>query len=269
MTARDTRRFELSLEIDAPTEDVWRALTEADGLTRWFPLAARVEPGVGGSIFLSWGPECEGSAPITVWEPNRRLQWVEQFHPEKGADPVPVAIDFFLESTGGRTLLRLVHSGIGAEDSWNGYLDSISCGWKFELRGLRHYLQHHPGKPRRVVWARRTTDLPVGDIARRVIGEQGQILKGNLAGLGERDRYRLAFVGDDAGDLAGEVSVNGLPRSFAATVEQLNNAYLRFEVEKMAGAMEAWLWLSTYDLEPALFDDTQRRWEEALTHVLG
>jgi hypothetical protein len=33
-----TRTFETSIEIDAPPEMVWRALTEAEELTRHFPL---------------------------------------------------------------------------------------------------------------------------------------------------------------------------------------------------------------------------------------
>lgn len=33
---------------------VWRALTEAEELTRWFPLQARVTPGEGGEIWMSW-----------------------------------------------------------------------------------------------------------------------------------------------------------------------------------------------------------------------
>lgn len=39
-----------TVEIEAPIERVWRALTEAAELERWFPLEARVEPGEGGSI---------------------------------------------------------------------------------------------------------------------------------------------------------------------------------------------------------------------------
>jgi uncharacterized protein YndB with AHSA1/START domain len=48
-------RIEKEIEINAPIEQVWKALTEGDGLKNWFPLEARVTPGVGGKIFLSWG----------------------------------------------------------------------------------------------------------------------------------------------------------------------------------------------------------------------
>ena len=63
--------------VDVPPDVVWCALTEAEQLTRWFPVDAHVEPGLGGSIWLSWGGGVEGQAPITAWEPNRHLQWTE------------------------------------------------------------------------------------------------------------------------------------------------------------------------------------------------
>ncbi len=36
-----------------PASAVWHALTDAEELMRWFPPLARVEPGVGGSMFMS------------------------------------------------------------------------------------------------------------------------------------------------------------------------------------------------------------------------
>src|SRR5687768_3774184 len=62
------------VEIDAPVERVWQALTVADELMRWFPLDARVEPGAGGSIFMSWNNEFSGASQILDWEPPRLLR---------------------------------------------------------------------------------------------------------------------------------------------------------------------------------------------------
>ena len=51
---QETRAVEREIEIDAPLAAVWKALTDADELTRWFPLNAGVTPGVGGSVWMSW-----------------------------------------------------------------------------------------------------------------------------------------------------------------------------------------------------------------------
>ena len=45
--------IEAAVEIAAPVESVWKAITDPRELERWFPLEARVAPGVGGEVFLS------------------------------------------------------------------------------------------------------------------------------------------------------------------------------------------------------------------------
>jgi len=45
-TDKAPRSFTMSLDIDATPEEVWRALTDAGALVRWFPLQARVTPGL-------------------------------------------------------------------------------------------------------------------------------------------------------------------------------------------------------------------------------
>ena len=67
----EPRTFETEIEIDAPVESVWKALTEADELTRWFPLEAKVNPGVGGSVEMSWTKYSVWDSRIEIWEPNR------------------------------------------------------------------------------------------------------------------------------------------------------------------------------------------------------
>lgn len=263
------RGFEMSLEIDAPPEVVWTALTDAAELARWFPLAARVRPGVGGSIWISWGPECEGEAPITAWDPPHHFQWTETMaSPADPAKRVSIVIDYKLEGRAGKTVLRFVHSGMGNEDSWDGYLDSITRGWKFELRGLRHYVTRHLGQDRRVLWVRQTCKLAPQEAARRVLGEEGRVLRGKLAGLKEGEPYRLERVGV-GGHFEGIMQVNGLPRSLSATVTNLNDAFLRFEIEDYAGGTEAWLWLSTYGLAPALFGEIETQWRAAIREALS
>lgn len=40
------RRVEREVKINAPIAEVWKALTDAKELARWFPLEARVTPGL-------------------------------------------------------------------------------------------------------------------------------------------------------------------------------------------------------------------------------
>jgi uncharacterized protein YndB with AHSA1/START domain len=101
------RRIEKAIEVDAPVAEVWKALTDPGGLVRRFPLEARVTPGPGGTLFISWGLDCEGTAEIVAWEPNRRFAWKESM----------AVVEWTLEARGGKTLLRMVQSGfLGNED---------------------------------------------------------------------------------------------------------------------------------------------------------
>lgn len=82
-------------------------------------------------------------------------------------------VDYYLEARGGKTLLRLVHSfGTGAD--WEQeYYDSTSRGWRFMLANLRHYLERHPGTPRRVAWSRLRLALPPEEIWQRLMSPEG------------------------------------------------------------------------------------------------
>ncbi|MGH9858845.1 MAG: SRPBCC family protein, partial [Candidatus Acidiferrales bacterium] len=49
---RQTRSVEETIEINAPVEAVWKALTDAEELTRWFPLKAGENPD--GTVWMAW-----------------------------------------------------------------------------------------------------------------------------------------------------------------------------------------------------------------------
>src|SRR5215208_3254579 len=251
------RTIDMSIDLPVAPDVVWRALTDAELLSRWFPLRARVAPGAGGSIFLSWGPGCEGEAPITAWEPGRHLQVSEG----QGAAGLPMVVDYYLEGRAGATVLRLVHSGFGADSKWDDQYQATEGGWTYFLFNLRHYLTRHPGTPRDMVRDRRQPRRPRAEVWRTLLGAGGAYSPGDGApSVGERFAFRLG---------AGEPPLEGTaaivrPSSghFAGVVEGLDDALLFVELE--GGAEESWhcgLWLSTYGLPP----ERVRRLQEALT----
>jgi uncharacterized protein YndB with AHSA1/START domain len=64
------------IEIDAPPEAVWKAISNGEEMTRWYAEEARVEPGAGGKHWISWGEGQEVAAQNLAWEPGRRLYGV-------------------------------------------------------------------------------------------------------------------------------------------------------------------------------------------------
>src|SRR5512134_2687305 len=115
MTSRSLQRH---VTIAAAPAAVWSALTEAEELTRWFPLEARVEPGVGGAIFVRWDDADQGESRITIWEPERHLGTVGW-----AGDLREIVTDYYLEAADGGTRLRVVNSGFGRGADWDEMLD--------------------------------------------------------------------------------------------------------------------------------------------------
>lgn len=283
MPENDTpRNIETQIELDASIEDVWKALTDGEGLANWFPIEARVTPGVGGAIWVSWGESMEYTSPIDAWEENKHLRtvWmpatppdqVEQAKQEHRFIPFDVAVDYHLESKGGRTILRLVHSGFSRDSSWDNQYDGTVRGWEFELRGLKHYLEHHNGVKRTVVHAKHVINegTTLEEAWSRLMSADGLGAGGALDGLGAGDRYTLTAAGGD--ELAGEVHIFDPPRDFCGTDEKHNHGLLRMRCDEACftqGQSEVNLWLSTYGLSKDVTSGIQSRWQEMLNELLG
>jgi uncharacterized protein YndB with AHSA1/START domain len=260
-----TRAYEKRIEINAPVEAVWKALTDASELTRWFPPDARVTPEVGGSLWWSWGKEFEWESRIEIWEPNRHLRATYTSPPTSGkgtGEALPLVMDFYLEAQGGKTVLRLVHSGFGAGADWDAEYDGVRRGWEVELRSLRHYLENHRGRPRLVAWVRRRTDIPHAEAWKRFSSGQGLLRDGSLDGLREGDRYAISAATGDR--FEGVVLFLGPPQDFSGTVETLNNALIRVHLEELLGVRHLWVWLAVYDLPQKEVDAFRDRWQTLL-----
>ena len=259
--AHDTRSAEAEIVVAASPDDVWRALTEAAELARWFPLEARVTPGVGGRIWVSWGEAFAGEARIEIWEPGRHLRQIEPRADAEGR-PVQIAIDWIIESRGGSTVVRVVHSGFGKGAEFDAEYDAVSRGWKYELRSLRHYLERHRGEQRRVAWAQVQSSAPLDRVYALLFSPEGLAVEGRVGGLREGDPYRLVAATGDV--FEGTVLVNRPPTDFAGTVRGMNDAILRFVQE----VGYAWIWLGTYGVSEGEVTAFAHRWQELLERLV-
>jgi uncharacterized protein YndB with AHSA1/START domain len=252
-----TRSIEVELEIDAPADAVWKALTDARELARWFPLEARVAPGVGGSIWWCWEPGMEWEEEIRVWEPNGRLAtarrkdvFSETLHAQTSLEGeavmVPIALDIHLDTRSGKTVVRLVHSGFGSGGAWDEEFDGTRRGWGYELRSLRHYLERHRGEDRKVAWVRMSVGASPAEAWPLVMGSRGLDTTGALSGAREGDAYAVATALGDT--LRGSVKFVNPPNDFAGTVADLEDALLRVQVAEYGGEREVAIWLSAWGI---------------------
>lgn len=263
--AEPDRTIETAIEIAASPRDVWGALTQAGELARWFPLEARVTPGPGGTIWLSWGEgSWEGEIRIDVWEPERRLRARDPGPPPpSGGTPMPLVLDMTLEGRRGSTLLRLVQSGFRSSADWEREMfEDVERGWQFELRSLRLYLERHRGRDRHVAWPRITHRLTRAEAWRRVLGERALVREGTLP-LGEGAPFAiLASTGDR---FEGVVELVREPQILALRVTNLADALLRVEL----CGNEVWFWLSRWGDAAQETGAFERRWREQLELALS
>jgi uncharacterized protein YndB with AHSA1/START domain len=256
---RTTRSIEIERTIDDATPDeVWDSIATSAGLRRWFPLDARVTPPEG-TVWLSWGPGCEGEAPIHVWEPGRHFGWTESHGEDPEGRPIRIAVDFYIEGRDGSTVVRLVQSGLGAGAEWDDMYDALVDGWTYFLFNLVHYFRHHRGKERRLAWKRAATDLARDTAWERLLG--AALVAGNgvaaaAGSVGEVlvDRLRTAEV----------VSVRP-GHHFAATLPDLDDSILFVELE----GGHIGFWLSTYDMEADRVAELQSALDERIEVALG
>jgi uncharacterized protein YndB with AHSA1/START domain len=231
--------------IDAPIEAVWKAISEGEELTRWFVDAATVTPGVGGTISISWDGGEMSSGTIEAWEPNRKLR--KKLAPlEMGAlksDPaVPMIDEYTIERRDGKTVLRLVCSGIPDAPEWDGFYNGTDSGWGSFFRTLRHYLEHHSGQPRTTI---------------KVIGK--------LTGSLEHTWTRLRAAVEPLGTVVFEKA----PTILEASVPEIGQAYLAHSASSGGGSNFVYTMLSVYGKTPNEVESIRAKWQPWLESVLG
>jgi uncharacterized protein YndB with AHSA1/START domain len=264
----------MSLDIGASREDVWRALTEANELVRWFPTEARVTSGEGGTMAWSWGEGWDWETRIDAWEPGRLLRLVQEDArpydtqgrplPPGEAEPARIAMEFTLETHQGKTRLRLVHSGFGRGAAWDNELEGVTEGWQVELRSLRHYLERHRGRDRIAGRALLTTTMPRDAAWARLLGPGGFTVTPAEPEAGRP----YAVVAPGGQRLSGTVELYLPGETLAGTVRELDDGWFRLLTWRDAvGNTGVWAWLATYTGDKGQVDEFRNRAQEALERL--
>lgn len=271
------RKLEKQIEIAAPVDAVWHALTDLQALTHWFPLQAGTNPD--GSIWLAWRDEFRFNERIEIVQPQRHLRWLpltDHFEGAKGAEGqvegsgaeggVEAAMDFFLHSEKGHTRLRLVHSGFAETAEWDELYDGTSRGWDFELFGLKHYLEQHRGHTRTAAYARvMLRNLSRKQAWQRLLQPDMLLQEGKLDKLRPGDNYHFTTAAGDT--FTGEVVSNLPPKEFAGTVQNLNNSLMRLQLDDLYGYRDASFILSAYGVERRSIEPLEQRMRALLERL--
>jgi uncharacterized protein YndB with AHSA1/START domain len=136
------RSIELEVEVAGTPEEVWRAIATGPGISSWY-VPHTVEEREGGAASASFGPgpEMQITGRVAAWEPPHRVV----FDGGEGVDGL--AFEWLVEARdGGACIVRLVNSGFGSGDDWDGQYDAMSEGWQLFLLNLKLHLEHFRGQ---------------------------------------------------------------------------------------------------------------------------
>ena len=188
------RTLELEVDIDAPIDAAWRAITEGAGLANWFPPEALVSaPGVGGEVTVKWSEAMAFTTKVDIWEPGKHVRWID----DSGwmGPGTALTTDYFLETAGGKTRVRLVQSGFGASEGWDDLFDGTKVGWTYFLLNLRVYLERHSGRTRRMVFQRLEFSAPREAVWKHLLSASAGLLIGSGAAVMVGDAVEITLPG--------------------------------------------------------------------------
>ncbi len=257
-----SRSLSRNVFIDALPDVVWHAWTDPAALASWFPVEARVTPGTGGTIALSWGETAEQSASITVWEPERWLQWQDR----DGSHALTV--DVRLDARAGCTAVRLVESGFGDSREWDEEYEMSGGNWSYFLQHLKWYLERHHQTARQMTAWRDSVPLDRQDAFVRLLGASALSTDGRLAMAAPGDNYQTTTAhGDGISGLV--LSRCEKSHQIGLTIQELSEAILLIEVEPDPIGARVGFWLSTYGLDAKMLTAVRKTYGQMYRRALG
>ncbi|HSC25929.1 MAG TPA: SRPBCC family protein [Vicinamibacterales bacterium] len=151
MSIAELSRIDRAIEIQAPPERVWRALTDSRELSAWFQVKIEGDIAPGSTVWMtSVNPQhnCQRfRVRFTELTPPRRLVW--QWHPGE-VDPAvdysrepETTVTFTLEASGKGTRVTVSETGFDAislERRAKVYADN-SQGWTEVLGWLQRHVE--------------------------------------------------------------------------------------------------------------------------------
>jgi uncharacterized protein YndB with AHSA1/START domain len=132
-----TRGFAQRIDIEATAPRVWMSLCGPTQVQKWLGADARIRPQKGGSWSATLAPGLTRHAMIDVFDPPRRLRLIYLPPDELPSFDGAVADDLLLEETDGRTIVRLLCSGMPDLPEWNAHYMRVRMASERALARLK------------------------------------------------------------------------------------------------------------------------------------
>lgn len=136
------RTIENSVAVSAPTDSVFRALTEPEALESWLATKVESDARTGGRFRYEFEFDDPAQNNVQqgeylVVEDQSRvvLPWVFPFSPKQ------TTVAYELEPEDSGTRVNFTHSGFEQGEPWDGVYERFTGGWQMFLEGLKSYVE--------------------------------------------------------------------------------------------------------------------------------
>ncbi len=137
----DSNVIDQSISINASTQQVFNALVDADGLTRWFLSKAESDAQTGGRFKYSWefnnadqNGSQEGAYSEVITDEKVSYPWQ--------AGEVRTTVTFSVSGDGDQATVHLEHIGFGAGENPDQLKEMHDGPWSFYMANLKSYLEN-------------------------------------------------------------------------------------------------------------------------------
>jgi uncharacterized protein YndB with AHSA1/START domain len=140
----DTRTIEQSLTVEAPREQVFRALTDADELKRWWITDGTSEPRTGGRFRYEWRMADASLDHVQQGAYEEVVDGERVSYPWSAGPAGDTRVTFALADRDGTTEVTLTHAGFAAAPETAEIHDRHVQGWQGFLANLKSVLEGGP-----------------------------------------------------------------------------------------------------------------------------
>ena len=146
--SRRTRGYAHFINVEQPPALVWRALTIREWLERWYAVEAAIDARPGGRLVAKLRDGRRRDAVIDVYDEPRRLRLIYEPDAEftaaagRQVGAGPITEDLLVDPKPGRTVIRLLGSGVPDDAAFDAYHTRLRSSWTYWLDTLRRLLEH-------------------------------------------------------------------------------------------------------------------------------
>lgn len=139
-----------SLGIHASPAEVYRALTDAEELVRWFVSEAELDVQPGGAFkwVFGRGSGDPGPAPLVTTGLFLAVVKHEALRMRALIDDLETEVEFRIDPWRDGAILTVAHSGFPGDDEWDDTFRALDRGWQTELHVLKIFLERARGMRR-------------------------------------------------------------------------------------------------------------------------